>query len=117
MRQIAPGRVTKISSFPRLVSGSLAIESSSIHYMQRTNRKPTQRFINSRWLVLFLVLLLVLPLTTIRNHAEETVTVQTDLHPTEAHPIYLIAVPPQEKLAPRPLNVPIVPAREEKPKN
>src|SRR5690349_18946733 len=86
--------------------------------MQRTKRKPPRRFTNSRWLVLFLLaLLLVPPLAEIRNHAEETVTVQTDLHPTEAHPVYLIAVPPQEKMAPRPLNVPIKSARKEEPKN
>lgn len=85
--------------------------------MQGTKRKPTRRFTNSRWIVLFLALLLALPLAEMRNHAEETVVVQTDLHPTEAHPVYLIAVPPQEKMAPRPLNVPIVPARQMEPKN
>src|SRR5215212_827560 len=85
--------------------------------MQQTRRKFTQRFTNSRWIVLLLALLLVVPFAEIGNHAEETVVVQTDRHPTEAHPVYLIAAPPQEKMAPRPLNVPIVPARETVTKN
>jgi TonB family protein len=80
--------------------------------MQQTKRKPTRRFTNPRWIVLFLAVLLVLPLAEIRNHAEETVEVRTDRHPIEAHPIYLIAAPSQEKMAPRPLNVPIVAARQ-----
>jgi tetratricopeptide (TPR) repeat protein len=68
-------------------------------------------------MVLSLALLLALPFAEIRNHAEEIVEVHTDWHPTEAHPVYLIAVPPQEKMAPRPLNVPIVPARQTETKN
>jgi TonB family protein len=56
--------------------------------------------------------LLLLPFAEIRNQAEETVGVRTNRHPTTAHPIYLIAAPPQEKMAPRPLNVPIVSARQ-----
>src|SRR5262249_34185489 len=60
---------------------------------------------------------LVLSLAEIRNHAEETVEVRTDRHPTEAHPIYLIAAPSQEKMAPRPLNIPIVSARQTPAKN
>jgi superkiller protein 3 len=60
-----------------------------------------------------LPLLLVLSFAEIRNHAdEEAVEVQTNRFPTEAHPIYLIAAPPQEKMAPRPLNVPIVSPRQ-----
>jgi TonB family protein len=58
-----------------------------------------------------LSLLVFLPFAEISNHAEETVEVFTDRHPIEAHPIYLIAAPPQEKMGPRPLNVPVVPAR------
>ena len=61
--------------------------------------------------------LLVLSFAEIRNHAEETVVVHTDRHPIEAHPIYLIAAPPQEKMAPRPLNVPVVSARQAAAKN
>ena len=64
-----------------------------------------------------LPVLLVLSFAEIRNYAEETVVVITDHHPTEAHPIYLIAVPPQEKMAPRPLNVPVVSARKAPAKN
>jgi TonB family protein len=68
-------------------------------------------------MVLPLAALLVVSFAEIRNHAEETVVVQTDRHTTEAHPIYLIAVPPQEKMAPRPLNVPIASARQPLAKN
>ena len=82
--------------------------------MQRVKRNFTRR---SRWTVLLLAALVVVPFAEISNHAEETVAVRTDWHPTEAHPIYLIAAPPQEKMAPRPLNVPIVPARDKDPKN
>ena len=63
------------------------------------------------------MVLLVLSFAGIKNHAEETVAVSTDRHPTQAHPIYLIAVPPQEKMAPRPLNIPIVSARQTPAKN
>ena len=64
-----------------------------------------------RWVAYLLPVLLLLPFAEIRNHAEETVEVVTDRHPIEAHPIYLIAAPPQEKMGPRPLNVPVVSAR------
>jgi tetratricopeptide (TPR) repeat protein len=80
--------------------------------MQHAKQKFIHRFINYRWMACLLPLLLVLPFAEIRNQAEETVEVQTDRHPTAAHPIYLIAAPPQEKMAPRPLNVPIVSARQ-----
>ena len=62
-------------------------------------------------MALLLPVLLVLSFAEIRNQAEETVEVVTNRHPIEAHPIYLIVAPPQEKMAPRPLNVPVVPAR------
>src|SRR5215203_1387117 len=62
-----------------------------------------------RWMI---YLLPVLPFAEIRNRAEETVEVVTDRHPIEAHPIYLIAAPPQEKMAPRPLNVPVLSPRQ-----
>ncbi len=62
-------------------------------------------------MALLLPILSVLSFAEIGNHAEETVEVRTDRHPVEAHPIYLIAAPPQEKMGPRPLNVPVVPAR------
>jgi TonB family protein len=70
-----------------------------------------------RWMIYLLPVLLVLPFTEIRNHAEETVEVVTDRHPIEAHPIYLIAAPPQEKMGSRPLNVPVVSARQTTAKN
>ena len=79
--------------------------------MQHAKRKFKRRF-NYRWLAYLLPVLLVLSFTEIRNQAEETVVVYTDRHPIEAHPIYLIAAPPQEKMAPRPLNVPVVSARQ-----
>jgi len=79
--------------------------------MQHAKRKFKRRF-NYRWLAFLLPVLLVLSFTEIRNQAEETVVVYTDRHPIEAHPIYLIAAPPQEKMAPRPLNVPVVSARQ-----
>lgn len=79
--------------------------------MQHAKRKFKRRF-TYRWIAHLLPVLLVLSFVEIRNRAEETVAVQTNWHPTEAHPIYLIAVPSQEKMAPQPLNVPIVSARE-----
>jgi TonB family protein len=74
--------------------------------------KIKHRSITYRWLVCLLPVLLVLSFAEIRNEAEETVAVVTDRHPVEAHPIYLIAAPPQEKMSPRPLNVPVVSARQ-----
>jgi TonB family protein len=68
-------------------------------------------------MALLLPVLLVLSFAEIRNHAEETVEVVTDHHPIEAHPSYLIAAPPQEKMAPRSLNVPVVSARHIPAKN
>ena len=65
-----------------------------------------------RWLAVALIPLLALPFTELTNHAEETVTVTTDWHPIEGHPVYLIAAPPPGKMAPRPLNVPILSLRE-----
>jgi TonB family protein len=56
--------------------------------------------------------LLAVPFIELTNHAEETVTVVTDWHPIEGHPVYLIAAPPPGKMAPRPLNVPILSLRE-----
>src|ERR1044072_680360 len=84
--------------------------------MQHAKRKFERRFTNYRWLALLLPVILVLSFAETRNHAEETVAVVTDWHPVEAHPIYLIAAPSQEKMAPRPLNVPIVSARQTRPK-
>src|ERR1044072_8234234 len=79
--------------------------------MQQAKRKFIRRFTNYRWMAFLLSLLVLLPFAEINNHAEETVEVFTDRPPIEAHPIYLIAAPPQEKIGPRPLNVPVVPAR------
>jgi TonB family protein len=69
------------------------------------------------WIAYLLPVLLVASFAEVRNEAEETVVVYTDRHPIEAHPIYLIAAPPQEKMAPRPLNVPVVSARQTTAKN
>ena len=69
------------------------------------------RSTNYRRLALLLSLLLVLPFCEVRNHAEETVSVNTNRHPTEGHPIYVIAAPLQAKIPPRPLDIPIVSAR------
>jgi len=80
--------------------------------MQHATRKFRRRSTHYRWLAYLLPVLLVLSFAELKNHAEETVAVRTDWHPTEAHPIYLIAAPPQEKMAPRPLNVPVVSARQ-----
>src|ERR1051326_2307632 len=85
--------------------------------MQHAKRNFERRFTNYRWIALLLPVILVLSFAETRNHAEETVAVVTDWHPVEAHPIYLIAAPPQEKMAPRPLNVPIVTARQPPAKN
>src|SRR5215213_10794372 len=85
--------------------------------MQHAKRKFIRRFPNYRWIALLLPVLLVISFAEIRNHAEETVAVGTNRYPTEAHPIYLIAAPSQEKIAPRPLNVPIVSARQTSAKN
>jgi tetratricopeptide (TPR) repeat protein len=80
--------------------------------MQHVRRKLNHSSTNYRWITLLLPVILVLSFAETRNRAEETVAVVTDWHPVEAHPIYLIAAPPQEKMAPRPLNVPIVSARQ-----
>ena len=64
-----------------------------------------------RRLALLLSVLLVLPFCEIRNHAEETVSVNTNWHPVEGHPIYVIAAPSQAKMAPRPLDIPVVSVR------
>ena len=64
-----------------------------------------------RRLALLLSLLLILPFCEVRNHAEETVSVNTNRHPEVAHPIYVIASPSQAKMPPRPLDIPIVSAR------
>lgn len=85
--------------------------------MQQAKRKFKRRFTNYRWIAHLLPVLLVLSFAETRNHAEETVAVFSRLHPIEAHPIYLIAAPPQEKMAPRPLNIPIVSARQTPAKN
>lgn len=80
--------------------------------MQHAKQKFISRFINYRWIARLLPVLLLLPFAEIRNQAEETVVVVTDRSPTTAHPIYLIVAPPQEKMAPRPLNVPVASARQ-----
>ena len=80
--------------------------------MRHAKQKFKRRFTNYRWIAHLLPVLLVLSFVEIRNHAEETVVVVTNRHPIEAHPIYLIAVPHQEKMAPQPLNIPIVSARQ-----
>jgi len=85
--------------------------------MQHAKRKFRRSSTNYRWIAPLLPVLLVLSFAEIKNHAEETVAVVTDRHPTEAHPIYLIAAPPQEKMAPRPLNVPVVSQRQTTAKN
>ena len=85
--------------------------------MQHAKRKFIRRFTNYRWMACLLPVLLVISFAEIRNRAEETVVVVTNRYPTEAHPIYLIAAPPQEKMAPRPVNVPVVSARQTVAKN
>jgi tetratricopeptide (TPR) repeat protein len=57
-------------------------------------------------LALLLSLLLVLPFCEVPNHAEETV-VRTTWYPEQGNPVYVIAVPSQAKMAPRPLDIPI----------
>jgi TonB family protein len=69
------------------------------------------RSTNYRRLALLLSVLLVLPFCEVRNHAEETVSVKTDRHPVEGHPIYVIAAPSQAKIPPRPLEIPVVSTR------
>jgi TonB family protein len=85
--------------------------------MQHPKRKFIRRLINYGWTAPLLLVLLVPSVAEIRNQGEETVEVFTNRDPTEAHPVYLIAVPPQQKMAPRPLNVPIVSARQTPAKN
>lgn len=80
-------------------------------------RKFKRRFTKFRWIALLLPVLLVLSFSQIRNRAEETVVVVTNRHPIEAHPIYLIAVPRQEKMAPRSLDIPVISARQAPAKN
>ena len=85
--------------------------------MQYAKRRFIRRSTNYRWIALLLPVILVLSFAETKNQAEETVAVVTDRHPLEAHPIYLIVAPPQEKMAPRPLNVPIISARQTPAKN
>jgi len=85
--------------------------------MQHAKRKFIRKSTNYRWIALLLPVILVLSFAETRNQAEETVAVVTDRHPFEGHPIYLIVAPPQEKMAPRALNVPIVSARQTPVKN
>src|ERR1044072_294792 len=80
--------------------------------MQPAKQKSHRRFTHYRWTALLLLVSVVVPFAEVKNEAEETVEVRTNHHPIEAHPIYLIAAPPQEKMAPRPLNVPIVSPRQ-----
>lgn len=70
------------------------------------------RSTNYRRLALLLSVLVVLPFCEVRNHAEETVSVNTDWRTVEeGHPIYVIAAPSQAKIPPRPLDIPIVSTR------
>src|SRR5262245_36478937 len=80
--------------------------------MRHTKRIFRQKLINSRWVVLVLTVLLVLPFAETKNHAEETIEVKTYRHAIEAHPVFLMAAPPQEKMPPRPLNVPFASTRQ-----
>ena len=76
--------------------------------------KPNSRitFVGTRALVFLFALFLLLSFVELSHQAaEETVVVWTDWTPVEAHPVYVIAVPRQEKLAPRPLNIPIISSR------
>jgi tetratricopeptide (TPR) repeat protein len=85
--------------------------------MQHAKRQFIRSSTKYRWIACLLTVLLVPSSAAIRNESEETVAVITDRHPIEAHPIYLIAAPPQEKMAPRPLDVPVVSARQARTKN
>ncbi|HEX6650827.1 MAG TPA: hypothetical protein VF075_14850, partial [Pyrinomonadaceae bacterium] len=85
--------------------------------MQRAKRKFNRSFTKYLWIAQLLPVVLVVSFAEIKNQAEETVAVVTDRHPIEAHPIYLIAVPSQEQMAPRPLNIPIVSPRQTRAKN
>ena len=85
--------------------------------MHHAERNFTRTSTIYRWIACLLPVLIALSFSEISNHAEETVEVRTNRFPTEAHPIYLIAAPPQEKMGPRPLNVPVVSARQTTPKN
>ena len=116
--QIALGSsVTKTPSFPRSASDLLVIESSFPGECNTQCKSSKGDSLTHRWIAYLLPILLVLPFAEIRNEAEETVAVQTERHPTIAHPIYLIAAPPQEKMAPRALHVPVVSARQPATKN
>ena len=74
--------------------------------MRQRKRQPQISLLSYRALALLLALLLVLPFVEIANHAaEDIVIVKTDWTPAEAHPVYVIAVPRQEKLLPQPLHL------------
>jgi TonB family protein len=80
--------------------------------MSHSNPNSRISFIGTRALVFLPALFLLLPFVELSNRAaEETVVVKTDRVPPEAHPVYVIAVPRQEKLAPRPLDIPIISSR------
>ncbi len=80
--------------------------------MRHRKRQSQISSIGYRALALLLALLLVLPFVEVPNHAaEDIVIVKTDREPAEAHPVYVIAVPRQEKLPPQPLDLPIISSR------
>ncbi len=70
-------------------------------------------FSGYRVLALLFAFLLVLPFVELITQAadETVVVVDTDRTPKSGHPIYVIAVPRQQKLAPRPLDIPIISTR------
>jgi tetratricopeptide (TPR) repeat protein len=80
--------------------------------MRHAKPRLRRKLSNARWIVLLPTLLLGVPFLEIKNHAEDTVAVVTNWRRVEAHPIYLVAAPSQDKLPPRPLNLPIVSARK-----
>ncbi|HKR22175.1 MAG TPA: hypothetical protein VJS17_06235, partial [Pyrinomonadaceae bacterium] len=80
--------------------------------MPHATRQPQVSFICARVILILLALCLVVPFCEFSTHADEvTVVVDTARKPIEGHPIYVIAVPRQEKLPPRPLNIPIISSR------
>ncbi len=74
------------------------------------NGKLANQFAYRFWAVL-LSLLLAAPICNAQKPAEETVPVITHWLVVEGNPAYVIAIPSQEKMAPRPLDVPVVSSR------
>lgn len=79
------------------------------------NGKLANQFAYRFWAALLSLLLLAAPICNAQNRAEETVPVINRWLVVEGNPAYVIAVPSQEKMALRTLDVPVISSREPAP--